>query len=172
MLKDIKKILFATDLSKECQDAYDYAVSLALSCQGGITLLHVIESPRESIEDQLKNLLGDERYEQMLSEHEQGTRSILIGKRKESDMIQSALFKFCEDRKDSHPGCYLQPDQIVIKHGDIVQEILSTASERQMDLIVLSAHKTILTRASSVSRIPKNVLRFSKVPVLIIPPRD
>jgi nucleotide-binding universal stress UspA family protein len=172
MLKNIKKILFATDLSQECQDAYDTAVGLAMSCQVGITLIHVIESPAESIEDQLRNLLGEERYGQIMAEHEKSTRSILIGKRKESDIIQSALFQFCEDRKDNHPGCYLQPDEIVIKHGDIVKEILSAAVEREMDLIVLSAHKTILTGASSVSRIPKSILRLSKVPVLIVPPRE
>lgn len=172
MPKPIKKILFATDLSKECQGAYDYAVTLAFSCQGGITLLHVIESPAENIEDQLKNLFGDERYKQIMTKHEQSTRSILIGKRKEADIIESALFRFCEDRKDSHPGCYLQPDEIVIKHGNIVKEILSTAAEKEMDLIILSSHKTILTGVSSVSRVPKNILRLSKIPVMIVPPPE
>lgn len=171
MLKNIKKILFATDLSKECRDAYDYAVSLALSCQGSITLLHVIESPTENTEDQLRNLLGEDIYGQIMAEREKSTRTILIGKRKESEIIESALFKFCEESTGKHAGCYLKPDEILIKHGDPVKEILATAAEKEIDLIMLSSHKTMLSKASSVSRIPKGILRLSKVPVLIVPPQ-
>ena len=170
MLKDIKKILFATDLSKECQNAYDYAVSLAMSCQGSITLLHVIERPPITMETQVKNLLGEERYEHIMREHEIDTRSILIGKRKESDIIQSALFKFCEDTRDSHPGCYLQPDEILITHGEVVQEILSTAKSKESNLIILSAHRRAGAEDAPVSTVIKNMLRLSEVPVLIIPP--
>jgi nucleotide-binding universal stress UspA family protein len=170
MLKDINKILFATDLSKECQNAYDYAVSLAMSCQGSITLVHVIERPPVTMETQVKNLLGEERYEHIMREHEKDTRSILIGKRKESDIIQSALFKFCEDTKDSHPGCYLQPDEILITHGDVVQEILSTAKSKESSLIILSAHRRSVQADASVSSVIKSMLRLSEVPVLIIPP--
>jgi len=170
MLKDIKKILFATDLSKECQNAYDYAVSLAMSCQGSITLIHVIERPPVTMETQVKNLLGEERYQHIMREHEKDTRSILIGKRKESDIIQSALFKFCEDSKDSHPGCYLQPDEILITHGDVVQEILSTAKNKESNLIILSAHRQSAVADAPVSSVIKSMLRLSEVPVLIIPP--
>lgn len=170
MLKDIKKILFATDLSKECQNAYDYAVSLAMSCQGSITLIHVIERPPITMETQVKNLLGEERYQHIMREHEKDTRSILIGKRKESDIIQSALFKFCEDSKDSHPGCYLQPDEILITHGDVVQEILSTAKNKESNLIILSAHRQSAVADAPVSSVIKSMLRLSEVPVLIIPP--
>jgi nucleotide-binding universal stress UspA family protein len=170
MLKDIKKILFATDLSKECQNAYDCAVSLAMSCQATITLIHVIERPPITMETQVKNLLGEERYQHIMQEHEKDTRSILIGKRKESDIIQSALFKFCEDTKDSHPGCYLQPDEILITHGDVVQEILSMAKSKESSLIVLSAHRRAGQADAPVSSVIKSMLSLSEVPVLIIPP--
>lgn len=170
MLKDIKKILFATDLSKECQNAYDYAVSLAMSCHAGITLLHVIERPPITMETQVKNLLGEERYEHIMQEHEKDTRSILIGKRKESDIIQSALFKFCEDTRDSHPGCYLQPDEILITHGEVVSEILSTAKSKEINLIILSAHRRTAREGAPVSTVIKSMLCLSEVPVLIIPP--
>jgi nucleotide-binding universal stress UspA family protein len=171
MLKDIKRILFATDLSKECQNAYDYAVSLAMSCQGSITLIHVIEKPPITMETQVRNLLGEERYEHIMREHEKDTRSILIGKRKESDIIQSALFKFCEDTKDSHPGCYLQPDEILITHGDVVSEILSTARSRDCNLIILGGHQPKAVEDSSVSSVIKSMLRLSEIPVLVIPPQ-
>jgi nucleotide-binding universal stress UspA family protein len=172
MFKEIKKILFATDLSKECQKAYDYAVSLASSCQGSITLLHVIESPPESIETQVKNLLGEERYEDIMREHEKDTRSILIGKRKESDVIKSALSKMFLDQLENLNGRYLQPDEIIIKHGDIVKEILSTALNREMDLIIISTHKSILAADAAVSKIAKSLMKQTKIPVLIVPPSE
>lgn len=171
MLRDIKKLLFATDLSKECRSSYTYAVNLALACQGSITLLHVIEAPPMTMEMQVKNLLGEERYEQIMREHEKDTRSILIGKRKESEIILSALSKFCEDSMSGRPGCFLQPDEILVKKGEVVKEILMTAKEKESDLIVLSAHKTMLADIS-VSKTIKDVLKLSPVPVIVIPPAE
>jgi nucleotide-binding universal stress UspA family protein len=171
MLKETKRILFATDLSKECQMAYDYAVSLALSCQGSITLLHVIESSPDSVENLVKNLLGEDRYVDIMAKHEQDTRSILIGKRKESDIVQAALFTFCEEAGKNQAGCYLQPDEILILHGDIVKTIVATATEKKMDLIVMSAHKSILSSDTSVTKVAKGILRHSKIPILIVPPQ-
>jgi nucleotide-binding universal stress UspA family protein len=170
MSKDFKKILFATDLSKECRNAYDCAVSLAMACQASITLLHVIERPPVTMENQVKNLLGEERYEQIMREHENDTRSILIGKRKESDILQSALFQFCEDAKDSHPGCYLQPDEILITHGDVVQEILETAKAKESDLIILSKHRRSAAADTGEASLIKTMLQISEIPVLIVPP--
>jgi nucleotide-binding universal stress UspA family protein len=170
MSKDFKKILFATDLSTACRNSYDYTVSLAMACQASITLLHVIERPSITMEAQVKNLLGEDRYEQIMREHEKDTRSILIGKRKESDILQSALFKFCEDAKDSHPGCYLQPDEILIRHGDVVQEILETAKAKESSLIIMSMHRRSSAADSGNPSLIKTLLQLSEVPILIVPP--
>lgn len=169
MEHDIKKILFATDLSKECRNSYGYAINLAIACQGGITLLHIIETPPISTEMQVKNMLGEERYEQILREHEKDTRSILIGKRKESEIIHSTLSGYWQDSMSSRPGCFLRPDEIIVKKGDVVTGILSTAKELESDLIVLSAHKNRRSD-KSVSKVILEVLRLSPVPVIIVPP--
>jgi nucleotide-binding universal stress UspA family protein len=170
MIRDTKKILFATDLSTECRDSYNYAVNLAMICQGSITLLHVIETPPISLEMRVRNLFGEDRYEQIMREHENDTRSILIGKRKETEILQSALTKFCEDAMSSSPGCFLQPDEIIVKKGEVVNEIILTAEEKESDLIILSAHDSGLAGAY-VSKIIQDVLRRSRVPVTIVPPR-
>lgn len=171
MVRDNKKILFATDLSKECRESYFFAVNLAAACQGSITLLHVVDAPPITMEMQVKNLLGEERYEQIMRDHEKDARSILIGKRKESEIIQSALFEFCEDSAKAAPGCYLQPDDILVKKGDVVQQILSTAEEKKSDMIILSSHKSSLA-TPLLSRIVKKVLIQSPIPVIVIPPEE
>ena len=169
MTRDNKKLLFATDLSKECKESYFYAIKLAMAFQGSMTLLHVIDTPPVTMEMQVKNLLGDERYEQIMRNHENDARSILIGKRKESEIIQSALYQFCEDSVKAGPGCHLQPDEILVRKGEIVQTILSTAKEKESDLIVLSSHKASAL-APAFSRVIKKVLLHSPVPVIVVPP--
>lgn len=167
MIKDTKKILFATDLSIECQNSYNYAVHLAMDRKGGISLLHVIETPSISLEARVKNLFGENRYEEIMRKHEDDARSILIGKRKETDILQSALSKFCEESMSSDPGCFLQPDEIIIKKGEVAKEIVLTAEEKESDMIILSSHEGWTT---SVSKVIRDVLLLSKVPVIVVPP--
>jgi nucleotide-binding universal stress UspA family protein len=169
MIRDTKKMLFATDLSAACRNSYNYAVNLAMARQASITLLHVIETPPVSVEMRIKSLLGEDRYEEIMREHEKDTRSILIGKRKESEIIESALFKFCADSMNSSPGCFLQPDEIIVKIGEVVKEILSISEEKESDMIILSSHESAAT-STSVSKIIQDVLRLSRVPVIIVPP--
>ena len=171
MARAIKKMLFTTDLSKECRNSYFYAVNLAMACQGTITLLHVIQAPPIHMEMQVKNLLGETSYNQIMHEYEKDARSILIGKRSESKIIESALSKFCENMLNGHPDCFLQPDEIIVRKGEVVKEILSAAKEKESDLIVLSSHTSILSGAS-VSKFIKDVLKLSPVPVIVIPPSN
>ena len=166
-----KKLLFATDMSKECQYAYDTVVKLALSCQGSITLLHVIEPPPVTIETQVKNLLGEDRYEQLLKAHEKDARSILIGKRKESEIVKAALQKFWKDERDANPDRFLPPDEILVKNGDVADEIVRTAEDKQCDIIILSVPNNLFAKASEPNVI-NDILRRSKIPVMLVPLLD
>ena len=168
MLKTIKKILFATDLSEYCQQSYEFAVSIALKLQAGITLLHVIENNPISIDVELKSLLGEDRYEKMMWKIEEETRSLLIGKRSQSKIIKTALYTLCEDTKNNNAECLLRPDEIILKKGNVVEEILSTATTKDTDLILLSLHKNIFEKGL-VTKVIKSILRESKIPVLVIP---
>ena len=169
MKRENKSILFATDMSNDCRDAYSYALRLAAACAGKITLLHVFESHPVSLETRIKNLFGEERYEEIMQEHEQDARSVLIGKRKESDVVKTALSKLADDFSGMRSDFAIEEDKILVKKGDIVEEIISTAKEECCDLIILSAHASS-PEASYVSKTIQNVLRLSKVPVIVVPP--
>lgn len=168
MNKTPKKILFATDLSKECQESYTLAVQLAMSLKGSITLLHVIEDLPISLEERVKSLFGEHRYDEIMREHENDARNILIAKRKDSKIIRAALFKFCEESKKDNPE-QLIPDEILVKRGDVVDQILSTAKEIDCDIVILSPHESI-SPGSLISNTVKNVVKLSPIPTFIIPP--
>ena len=50
MLKPLKAILFATNLSENCRDAFDFAASLATRYQATLVLLHVMEKMPDYVE--------------------------------------------------------------------------------------------------------------------------
>jgi nucleotide-binding universal stress UspA family protein len=62
MVPEIKKILFATDLSKNSRHAFNYAVSAADRYGATITILHVMEEVSPSANVHLKNFSGEAKY--------------------------------------------------------------------------------------------------------------
>ena len=169
MNRENKNILFATDLSNDCRDAYSYALNLANTYQGKITLLHVIAAQPVSLEKRIKNLFGEARYEEIMREHEQDARSILIGKRKESDLVKAALNKLADDFSALRLEGSVEEDKILVKKGDVVEEIINAAQEQENDLIILSSHASS-PQESYVSKTIQGVIRRSKLPVIVVPP--
>lgn len=169
MNRENKNILFATDMSNDCYDSYAYALKLAAACNGKLTLLHVFVSHSVSLEKRIKNLFGETRYEEIMREHEQDARAILIGKRKETNVIKTALSKLAEGFSGLRADNAIPEDKILIKKGDIVEEIITTANEEACDLIILSAHASS-PQESYLSKTIQDVIRLSKVPVIIVPP--
>lgn len=164
-----KNILFATDMSDDCREAYTYALSLATAFQGKMTLLHVIESQPVSLEKRIKKLFGDERYEEIMQEHEQTAQTTLTGKRKRADLYKIALSKLSDDCRSIRADGQLPDDDILIKHGDVVEEIMSTAKEKKSDIIFLPAHASAPDK-SYISKKMQEIMQISRIPVMIVPP--
>lgn len=174
----IKKILLATDLSEDCRNAYTYAVNIATACNGQISLLHVIDSnPISSLlEMRINSLLGEGTYHEIMQNYENDARSVLIGKRKEIDIIREALSKFrvalskfSDTFESATPETILPEDNILVKKGEVVEEIIATIEEDKSDLVILAAH----CRSSEepiVSKTIQSILHLSRVPITIIPP--
>jgi nucleotide-binding universal stress UspA family protein len=172
------KILLATDLSEDCRNAYTYAVNLAAACNGRITLLHVID-PRpisSFLETRINNLLGQGSYQEIMQNWENDARSVLIGKRKEVDIIREALTKFraalsrfSDVIENSNTDTPLPDDEILVKKGEIVEQIVAAAMEEEADQIILAAHSHA-SRDAFVSKTIQGVLNLVHIPVTIIPP--
>ncbi len=170
MKGDFKKILFATDLSNNCRHAFAYAANLASRYEGGITLLHVMETVSESLDSRLKGLLGKEQWEMLHSKHEHDARATLIGKRSELATIHQALDTFSSPLQNEE--CRYVVENILVKDGHVVDTILETAKEEECDLIVIGSNKTMFTDSKSMGRRTKSILKRSRIPVMMIPPAD
>lgn len=171
MLKPIKSILFATDLSTNCQQALDFTLSLATRVRAEIYMLYVIEKLPDSIDERIKNLVGVHEWEDLVTSHRASAHKSLLGKTPSNVIVRQAIYDFCkQEGVDSETGDF-KARQIIISYGEIVEDVLSNASKNECDLIVLGSHKNVFSK-TSVGQTTRRILKRSKIPVTIVPPVD
>ena len=168
MIPDIRKILFATDLTKPAHHAYDYAMSIAGRFGASITLLYVMEEPSHSYSDQLKEFLGEERWKSVQDSHEDHARQILIGKRREATMIREALGEFTEAARKNLEVVQSVEAEVIVTSGNVVDEILSEAKSRKADLIVMGYHVRGKLGETILGSTTRRILRHCHIPVMMV----
>jgi nucleotide-binding universal stress UspA family protein len=175
-IPQIRKILFTTDLSLQARHAFAHAVGLANQYGASLTILYVMEdvAPTPLQSANLQAFIGDVRWQDLRRAHEQEVRQILIGKRREGNMIREALGDMVTAAQKDLPGRQLQPEEIVVTQGDAVDCILLEAETRGIDLIVMGYHPRGRLEEAIVGSVSRSVLRRSRVPVLLVrlPERD
>ncbi len=169
MIKPIKNILFATNLSADCLSAFDYAAAIATRFQATLVLLHVVEKMPEYIESRLKGLLGEKQWKETLSTQLAGVREQLIGKKSSNALIQAALAQFCSDAGIDDNACGYHSREIVVTNGEVIHDIINSAKDYDCDLIVMGTKEGFLAHNSIGSTI-KSVMRQSNIPVMVVPP--
>jgi nucleotide-binding universal stress UspA family protein len=169
MVPEIKRVLFATDLSENSRHAFYYAAEIATRFGAGMVLIHVLESAPQSAQEQLKTMFGEEKWRQLQEEHQRSARDILIGKRTDYDVVQQALGQLCTDANQDSAQCSFETVDLVVTQGKVVEEILGVAAQKECDLIVLGAHRGLLGK-TAVGTVAKAVLHGARVPVVVVPP--
>ena len=165
---EIKKILYATDLSAGARYAFAYAVSLANSYQASITILHVLFEDR-SIDSVAAFYIGQEEWIKIKQRTFDDARQALIGKKRDDIAIEEVLQKFTETVKvESHPQTFIT-DEIVVKRGKPEVHILEQANERNCDIIVMGSHGHGALAEAVIGSTARRVLRQSKIPVFVVP---
>jgi nucleotide-binding universal stress UspA family protein len=170
MLKPIQSILFATDLTANCQQALDFTIAVATRFKATIYMLHVIEKLPNNIDEKLKDLLGKHQWEDLVSSHEANARRSLLGKQSTNSRVREAVRNFCKEVGIEADACDFQSSEIIISDGEIAEEILAKAAENDCDLIVLGGHKNLFSASSNVGSTTRAVLKKAKIPVTIAPP--
>lgn len=165
----VKRVLFATDLTANARHAFSYAAGEATRHGAAMVLLHVLETIPGSIHGRLESLFGAERWQEMQLAQERTARGILIGKRTDLDLIRQALADFCAQTNAESAHCSFETEEILVRQGEVAEEILEAAAERGCDLIVLGAHRGLLGK-TALGRGAKAVLQGARVPVLVVPP--
>ena len=168
MLKPIRSILFATDLTPNCQPALDFTIAIATRFQATIYLLHVIEKLPENVGGRLKGLLGTHQWENMVGSHQESAHKSLLGKQSTSDGVREALHNFCKQEGLEENSCDFKSSEIIITDGELIEDILDSAESNECDLIVLGGHKNVFAK-TSLGSTAKGVLKKSKIPVTVVP---
>ncbi|MHB9096707.1 MAG: universal stress protein [Syntrophales bacterium] len=160
MIPEIKKILYATDLSKNSAYAFFYAVDMAKKHNARIVILHTIEPIRPVYADGG----GVVAIEAMLQKAKKEEREMDI------ESIKKHLRKFCRKvEAQICPPCVDLVSEILVPVGYPVEEILKTADDEGCDAIVLGTHGKGLLRRTFLGSVAVSVLERTRKPVFVIP---
>jgi nucleotide-binding universal stress UspA family protein len=162
----IKKILYATDLSETAGHSFSYAVSLANMYGAGMTILHVLaEFPGEEF---ITNMVDSDTWKEIKKRHYSEAREQLIGKKRDHVAIKEVLQAFSEEVKANGEDHAFVTDEILIQNGDPAEIIVQTAKEQNCDLIVMGTHGHGGITDVLIGSTAKRVVRQSTIPVLVI----
>ncbi|HXX34015.1 MAG TPA: universal stress protein [Thermodesulfobacteriota bacterium] len=154
MIPQIKKILYATDLSKNSAFAFLYATDMAKTHDAKIVILHAIEpipsyaEVYTGVTHEMKRKQQDETVEE-LEKHLQG---------------------FCKKAEGQiGPPCVELVSKILVPRGHPPEEILNAANEEGCDAIVLGTHGKGFLAHTFLGSVSNAVLHRTRKPVFIIP---
>ena len=157
MIPQIKRILYATDLSKNSSYAFFYAMDLAKRYNSRIVILHSIESghPISYAGSRVEGLIRRAKEEEQEVVREE---------------IKKGLQEFCE-KIEAQVGapCTELVSTILVPLGHPVEEILKTADEQGCDVIVLGTHGKGFLTQTFLGSVAGSVLQRTRKPIFVIP---
>ena len=159
MIPEIKKILYATDFTKNSAYAFFYAVDMAKRHNATIVMLHSIEPIHHFYDEG-----GSYRVEEMLQ------RAKKQESEKDLEEMKKALYQFCK-KAETQIGapCVELVSTILVPIGYPVEEILKAADEESCDVIVLGTHGKGFLKHTFLGSVAGSVLERTRKPVFIIP---
>jgi nucleotide-binding universal stress UspA family protein len=158
MVPDIKKILYATDISQNSSSLiFSYAVDMALKHNATIVIVHAVESAHQvsyagaSVAAMMKTAQKEEQ-EASLEE------------------LKARIQAFCI-RTESQMGvsCSELVSKILIPLGNPVEEILKAAEVERCDAIVMGSHRKGFLSNAFLGSVVRSVVERSRIPVFIVP---
>jgi nucleotide-binding universal stress UspA family protein len=153
MIPEIKKILFATDLSENSFRAFLYAVDMARSHDAKIIALHVVEPIPYEV-----------RFVGVLQRIEEKDRIEMF------EQIRKFIQEFCEKTESKiGPPCVALVSKILVPRGHPPEEILKAADEEGCDVIVLGTHGKGFLTNTFLGSVSNAVLHRTRKPVFIVP---
>lgn len=154
MVPQIKKILYATDLSKNSSYAFLYAADLARKHEARIVVIHAIE-PIPAYADVYTGITVEIKQKQQEETAEEMRRH---------------LQAFCQ-RAEAQigPPCVELVSKILVHRGHVPEVILNTAEDEGCDVIVLGTHGKGFLAHTFLGSVSSAVLHRTRKPVFIVP---
>jgi len=154
MIPQIKKILYATDLSKNSSYAFLFATDMAKRHDAEIVILHAVESFPAYV-NAYSGITVD------------------IGQKQQGEIfedIKNHLQEFCKKAEAQiGPPCVSLVSKILVPRGHPPEEILNAADEEGCDVIVLGTHGKGFLAHTFLGSVSSAVLHRTRKPVFIIP---
>jgi nucleotide-binding universal stress UspA family protein len=154
LIPQIKKILFATDLSKNSAYAFYYAIHMAKRDDAKIVILHAIEPipPMMISFKDFEQKVAKDRWEETVQKFKERIQDISV-------------------KVDARMGISSVDliSNILIRLGHPVEEILKVADEEDCDVIVLGTHGKGFLEQTFLGSVSSSVLLRTRKPVFIIP---
>jgi nucleotide-binding universal stress UspA family protein len=161
MLPQIKKILYATDLKEHgSKEAFRMAVSMAMSHDAQLVVIHVMESLSSAMIGILSNSMSDEDLEEFKTK----------GYDHLKNELQKRLDEFCEEEcpSDDHSFPGGEPETVVVE-GDPSVVILKEAEKYEVDLIIMGTRTHSEIGQFFLGSVANKIIHHSKVPVMVYP---
>jgi universal stress protein A len=150
MQENFKRILVTTDFSEAGDHAIAHAFRMAADHGADVLLLHVLETVLAP------NPLYAHYYPTDLLTPE-------IRARVESDARQALL-----ERVPTTDTLAAVPHRVIITHGMPGEEIIRTAQEERVDLVVISTHGRTGLKRFFLGSTAERVIRHVECPVLVV----
>ena len=152
MIPQIKKILFATDLSKNSAYAFYYAVHMAKRDEAKIVILHAVEPlpPMMITFEDFSHQVAKDRWEDTVKKFKERIQDISV-------------------KVDARMGISSVDliSNILIRLGHPVEEILKVADEEGCDVIVLGTHGKGFLKQTFLGSVSSSVLIRTQKPVFV-----
>jgi nucleotide-binding universal stress UspA family protein len=154
----MKKVLIAVDYDPSSQKVAETGFSLAQSMSAEVVLMHVLAEPiyySSSDFSPIMGFLGYKDSNPVLLDSVEGL----------TELTETFLSKVKHHLGDENIMC-------VVSQGALATEILKTAKSVHADLIVIGSHSRGWLEKALMGTVTENVLKDSKIPLLIVPTKN
>ena len=158
----IQKILYATDLSDTARHAVRYACTIGNRFGATVTVLHVIPDVLDTLSREAGIDLADQMGKKAWADFH------INGIEKAKDTISQRIRETSRKVTEEIPYCPLTEDNVMVKVGNPVGQIVATAQEGKFDLIIMGTHGHGKMEERIIGSTASDVIRLSYVPVTVI----
>lgn len=158
MVPEIKKILYATDLSESARHAFGYAADLAQRYGAMMTILYVMENMSHIVETEVKETIGQKEWDKLKFE-----RLNYV-----TEKTKARLEDFCREMNSEIDSCRLLVEDILVIRGNPPEEIINVSKEIHADMIVMGSYGHNILEDAFIGGTARKVVKQSEKPVLVI----
>ena len=159
MEPEIKRILYATDLSPNSVYAMRFASKIARQNDARIIILHVIEKIPATAYALLSTYLDEDQISARTREEIEY----------HAGQIRKRLDLLCEKECRFDPELVKRVARIEVREGYPADEILKEADAANTNLIVMGTHGKGVLENTFVGSVAQRVMRRSRRPIFIVP---